>query len=80
MEQEERVLVKDDSDLFSLVRQLTEESPPVEWKEEREVWVPVEIPFSVLLRTIERLSEDKARLLYQRLEDRLTKTAAPAAS
>jgi len=64
VEQKERVLVKDDGDLFSLVRRLTEKSPPVEWKEEREVWVPVEILFSVLLGSVERLSEDNVRLLY----------------
>ena len=71
--QEERVLVKDDSDLFSLVRRLTEERPPVEWSEwEQEALVPIEIPFFVLLNAADRLSVDKARLLYRRLEERLT--------
>ncbi len=73
--QEERVLVKDDSALFSLVRRLTEEQPSVEWSEwEQEVLVPIEIPFFVLLNAADRLSVDKARILYQRLEKRLPGT------
>ncbi len=73
--QEERVLVKDDGDLFSLVRRLTEERPPVEWSEwEQKVLVPIEIPFFVLLNTADRLSVDKARLLYRRLGERLAGT------
>lgn len=72
-QQEERVLVKDDGDLFSLVRRLTGERPPVEWSEwELEALIPIEIPFFVLLNAVDRISVDKARLLYLRLEDRLT--------
>ena len=72
-----RVLVKDDSDLFALVRRLTEEPRPIEWSEwELEPLVPIEIPFFVLLNAVNHLSADKARLLYRQLEKRLTGAAA----
>jgi len=75
--QDEHILVKDDSDLFQLVRQLTEEQPPIEvWETmgEREPLIQVELPFFVLLNAVDRLPTDKARLLYHRLEERLTET------
>ena len=78
-QQEEHILVKDDSDLFSLVRRLTEEQSPIEWSEwELEPLVPIEIPFFVLLNAVDRIPVNKARLLYLRLEDRLTGTAVSA--
>jgi hypothetical protein len=73
--QDERVLVKDDGDLFQLIRRLTAEQPPIEaWDilQEQEPLVQVELPFSVLLKAVDRLSVDEARLLHRRLEDRLT--------
>ncbi len=75
--QDERILVKDDSDLFQLVRQLTEEQPPIEvWDtlRKREPLIQVELPFFALLNAVDQLPTDKARLLYHRLEERLTRT------
>jgi hypothetical protein len=77
-EQDERVLVKDDSDLFQLIRRLTDEQPPIEtWDIEHgaESVIQIELPFSVLLNIVDRLPMDKARLLYHRLEDRLANPA-----
>jgi hypothetical protein len=75
--QDERILVKEDSDLFQLVRRLTEEQPPIEvWDalQEREPLIQVELPFFALLNAVDQLPTEKARLLYHRLEERLTKT------
>jgi len=75
--QDEHVLVKDDSDLFQLVRRLTSEQPPLEvWSigREAEPVIQIELPFSVLLSAVDRLSVDKATLLRRRLEERLVKT------
>jgi hypothetical protein len=45
-QQHERILVKDDSDLFQLVRRLTSEQPPVEaWDSGRETEPAVQIRF-----------------------------------
>lgn len=74
--QDERILVKDDSDLFQLIRRLTDEQPPIEaWNilGEQEPLVQVELPFSVLLKAVDQLSVDEALLLHRRLEDRLAK-------
>ncbi len=73
----ERVLVKNDSDLFQLVRRLTSEQLPVEiWNagHEAEPVVPVELPFSILLQAVDRLPVDQARALHSRLENRLVGT------
>ncbi len=78
---DERILVKDDSNLFRLVRRLVDEQPPIEvWDVERgtEPVVQIELPFSVLLNIVDRLTEDKAVLLYHRLENRLAKTTMSA--
>ena len=75
-QQNERTLVKDDSDLFQLIRQLTDEQPPLEvWNilREQEPLVQVELPFSVLLKAVDQLSVDEALLLHRQLEDRLAK-------
>jgi len=75
--QDEHVLVKDDSDLFQLVRRLTSEQPPLEaWGigREAEPVIQIELPFSSLLSAVDRLSVDKATLLRRRLEERLVKT------
>lgn len=50
--QNERVLVKDDSDLFQLIRRLTDEQSPIEtWDigHGAESVIQIELPFSVLL-------------------------------
>jgi len=78
-EQDERVLVKDDSDLFQLIKQLTDEKPPIEpWDigHGAESVIQIELPFSVLLNIVDRLPVDKASLLHRRLEDRLAKTTS----
>jgi hypothetical protein len=68
----------DESDLFQLVRQLTSEQPPLEvWGigREAEPVIQIELPFSILLSAVDRLSVDKATLLRRRLEERLVKTS-----
>ena len=80
-QRDDRILVRDDSDLFRLVRRLTEEQPPTEARDlERgtESVIQVELPFSVLLDIVDRLTEDKAVLLYHRLENRLDRTTMSA--
>lgn len=75
-QQNERVLVKDDSDLFQLIRQLTGEQPPVEFWETKhpvEPVIQIELPLSILLDAVDRLPVDEADLLYRRLEDRLVR-------
>jgi len=74
-QQGERVLTKDDSDLFQLVRRLTSEQPPIEdIGREAEPIIQIELPLSLLLNVVDRLSVDDASLLYRRLEDRLAGT------
>ena len=76
-QQDDRHLVKDDSDLFQLIRQLTDEQPPIEaWDigGRMEPVIQIELPFSVLLNAVDRLPVDKASFLHRRLEDRLAKT------
>ena len=78
-QQHERVLAKDDSDLFQLVRQLTSEPPPQElWNSSREAEpvIPVELPLSALLQAVDRLPMDQVRFLHHRLGDRLTRATA----
>jgi len=62
----ERILMKDDEDLFSLVQRLTISQP------QSESWVQIELPFSLLLDAVDRLPSDKARLLHKRLGERLS--------
>ena len=78
-EQDERVLVKDDSDLFQLIKRLTDEQSPIEpWDigHGAESVIQIELPSSVLLNIVDRLPVDKASLLHRRLEDRLAKTTS----
>jgi hypothetical protein len=76
-QQDKRILTKDDSDLFQLVRRLTSEQPPLDaWDIGREVEpvIQIELPFSVLLNAVDRLPMDKVSLLHRHLGDRLAKT------
>lgn len=76
-QQDKRVLTKDDSDLFQLVRRLTSEQPPIDaWYigREAEPVIQIELPFFVLLNAVDRLPMDKVSLLHRHLEDRLAKT------
>ena len=66
----ERVLMKDDEDLFSLVQRLATSQP------QSESWVQIELPFSLLLVAVDRLPSDKARLLHKRLGERLSASSS----
>jgi hypothetical protein len=75
-QQEQQILTKDDGDLFELVKRLADERPPytaLDQTSEAESVVQIELPFSTLMQAVDRLSVDKASLLYRRLEDRLVK-------
>ena len=76
-QQNQRVLMKDDSDLFELVEKLTAKYPPLPaWDNllESEPAVQIELPFSILFQAIDQLSLDQVILLYWHIEDRLVKS------
>jgi hypothetical protein len=76
-QQNERVFIKEDGDLFQLIERLTDEWPPDEAGDiegDVEPAIQIELSFSVLLDVIDRLPVDKAVLLHYRLEERLGKT------
>ena len=81
---DEQVYIKDDSSLFDLVAQLTEELPPQpqptqEIELKQAIPIQIDLPFSVLVGAVDQLPLPQATLLHHRLEKRLSKAVLLAA-